>query len=339
MQIEKKIKKRIEPKEIRDLLYNHYSKVMSEFYEMQSSFLSIRYKVHQSIETSLVLISLIRNIHLSIIRKREKNLDHDISLDNFILNLEGLDFDENGQKIISIVKTTGIPKETVRRKLKKLIQNGFIKKNKNREFFWNLSEKRQHNFINIMNSDISALAKLTFGFLKHLDINLNQKVIENEIKSQFSFYFYHFYHSQLLWLRMWQTKIKDIDLIFIALQVIIPTLQYADKNENLKELGLENIYTLIGKTNDNYKSSATAVSAASISEITGIPRVTCIRKLEKLVKLGLLVREIKTKRYFVNQITASRTKNIITKDNIHFTVEIFSEYLSIIINALTRKNE
>ena len=59
MQIEKKIKKRIEPKEIRDLLYNHYSKVMSEFYEMQSSFLSIRYKVHQSIETSLVLIRFV----------------------------------------------------------------------------------------------------------------------------------------------------------------------------------------------------------------------------------------------------------------------------------------
>ena len=96
---------------------------------------------------------------------------------------------------------------------------------------------------------------------------------------------------------------------------------------------------LLEKTNDQYKFSDTAVSAASISEVTGIPRATCIRKLEVLVKLGMLVREIKTKRYFVNQITSKRTNTILTKENVNFTIQNFSEYLSIILNSINRSKK
>ena len=124
--------------------------------------------------------------------------------------------------------------------------------------------------------------------------------------------------------------------MLISLQALIPTLQYLDKNQATRDMNLENVYTIVGKTNEQYNASNTAIGAASVSEITGIPRATCIRKLEKLVKLGMLVRETKTRRYFVNQITASRTKHIITKDNINFTIETFSEYLSIIINAILK---
>tara|TARA_B100000686_G_scaffold151399_1_gene158661 strand:+ start:60 stop:476 length:417 start_codon:yes stop_codon:yes gene_type:complete len=136
---------------------------------------------------------------------------------------------------------------------------------------------------------------------------------------------------------MWQNKIKDIDLILITLQALIPTLQYLDKHISSKDLNVENLYSIVGQANEDYKFSNTSISAASVSEVTGIPRATCIRKLEKLVKLGFLIKETKTKRYFVNQVTAARTKNIITQENVRYTIDIFSEYLSIIINALTRK--
>ena len=96
---------------------------------------------------------------------------------------------------------------------------------------------------------------------------------------------------------MWKDKIKDIDLVLITLQAVIPTLQYLDKNQNIKDIGLDKIHTVLGKTNELYKTSDRSIRAASISEVTGISRVTCIRKLESLVKLGMLVRESKTKRY------------------------------------------
>ena len=135
-----------------------------------------------------------------------------------------------------------------------------------------------------------------------------------------------------------ENKIKDIDLILITLQAVIPTLQYADKNQNIKDLSLDNLYRIIGKANNQYKFSDTAVSAASISEVTGIPRATCIRKLETLVKLGMLVRETKTKRYFINQLTSKRTNIILTKENVYFTIENFSEYLAIILNSIKRNH-
>ena len=71
-----------------------------------------------------------------------------------------------------------------------------------------------------------------------------------------------------------------------------------------------------------------------MSEVTGIPRATAIRKLDKLVSLGFLVRELKSKRYSINQATDSRTKNIMSKDNVNFTIKTFSDYIAIILNSL-----
>ena len=82
----------------------------------------------------------------------------------------------------------------------------------------------------------------------------------------------------------------------------------------------------------------TSISATAVSDVTGIPRATCIRKLETLVNLGLLVREVKTKRYFVNQQASSRTKKIFTKENVSFSIKNFSNYLAIIINAIRRES-
>jgi len=325
----------IQPNQVAEILHTHFLSLMSEFYEMQSSFLSGMYKRYESIETANITLCFLKNMHLTILRQREKNLDCDISLENFWINLNNVT--KPTQKIISIANSTGIPKETARRKVKKLINREFLKIDKNtKEYYWDLLPKHKDAYYKTINEEIAMLSKFVHGFSTHLKLNFDQHVIQNEIKSQFSFYWYHFLSCQLTWLKMWQNKIKDIDLILITLQTIIPTLQYADKNQNIKDIGLENMYTVVGKTSNQYKFSGTAVSATSISEITGIPRATCIRKLEKLVNFGLLVREKKTKRYFINQLTASSTKNILTKENIRFTISVFSEYLSIVINAISR---
>ena len=47
----------------------------------------------------------------------------------------------------------------------------------------------------------------------------------------------------------------------------------------------------------------------------------------------------KTKRYFVNQNIDDRTKNIVTKENVNTTIEIFSEFITIIINSLVQNNK
>ena len=101
---------------------------------------------------------------------------------------------------------------------------------------------------------------------------------------------------------------------------------------NLKK---ENLHSLIGKANNkSYKTDKNAISASSISLLSGIPRATCLRKLDKLVSLGLLVKEVKTKGYFVNQIVPERTKNITKKENIFYTIKIFSNFLTLIARSI-----
>ena len=112
-------------------------------------------------------------------------------------------------------------------------------------------------------------------------------------------------------------------------------MQYADKFS--KNLEIENIFKVIGHA-DKKCLDQIAISAASISEITEIPRATCIRKLNKLVLLGFLIRDTNTKRYYVNQNISDRTSNVLTKKNVDMSIGIYSEFLSIIINSLLFNN-
>ena len=329
---------------IQKTLFKNHNKLLSGFYEMQSEFLRARYKINKSIEISNILTLLGKNLHLEIVRQREKDLDFDISLSNFLkINdfMRSNSYDlRAGYKIVSIVDQTGIPKETVRRKLKKLIENKVIAYDKkNKLYYYNLLQRNEEMFKSFIEKDINALSRFVLSVTKHLNLNLKLKFIEGEIKSQFSFYYYHYYNCQVAWMKMWQKEIKDVDLIFITIQALIPAMQHADPADiNKNYVGNENLYSLIGKTNKDYnKNHKSTINASSISEVSGIPRATCIRKLQKLVKLGMLVKELKSKRYYVNQLTGERTKNIMKKHSVIHSVDIFCELLSVIISALTRK--
>jgi len=321
----------ITPIEISSLLKKHYYSLMASFYETQNSFLKEIYKRYGSIETANIMGCFKRNTHLTILRKRENNLNFDLSLNNFWNNSQMIS--KPAIKISTIVEITNIPKETVRRKIKKLTGNGFLINDKNSKgYTWNLALKQKDSHFENVIREIKILSKFTYVFAKRFRLNLNLELIEKEIKGQFSFYMYHLYNCQLKWLKLWKTQLKDSELILVIIQCIIPTLQLANKNSD--ELDVENIFKIIGKIDSEGNCIDVSVSATSISEVTGIPRPTCIRKLEKLIKLGFLLREAKTKRFYVNQNISDRTKNIITKESVAYSVEIFSEYLAIILNNL-----
>ena len=320
----------VRPQDISELIRTHYTNLMQAFYESQSSFLCSSYKRYKSIETANIILSFNRNIHLEIIRQREKDLNFNVSLENLFKNFNLIS--KPFEKITSVVKTTGIPKETVRRKIKNLTDVGFLSRDKkNKGFFWNLSSEEKDSFLEITNYQTKNLSLFISKIINNLNIKLDSSEIEKEIHSQFSFYWYHYLSCQLEWLKWWQLKLKDNDLLLIAHQAIIPTLQFIGKN--MGEINSDNVFKVIGQVDKN-KCATCSISATSVAEITGIPRATCIRKLEKLVFLGFLVREAKTKRYLVNQSTDARTKNILSKDNVTFTIKNFSEYISIILNSL-----
>ena len=247
---------------------------------------------------------------------------------------KNIDSFNHGFKIVDIVKKTGIPKETVRRKLKKLIEKKTIAYDKkNKMYSYNISQKNEEMFNSFIEKDINALSRFIVCMTSAMQIRIGVKEIENEIKSEFSFYYFHYYQSQLAWMKMWQDKIKDIDLIFISLQALIPTLK-SKKNFNTT---FDNIHNSIGKMEIKKYDLNNTIGATSISDISGIPRATCLRKLDKLVKLGMLERDKDSKRFYVNQNTSERTEHILRKENILETINIFSDFLSIILSSLIKK--
>ena len=181
MVAQKKLNFRIE--NITKILVNNYADVVKEFYEMQSSYLTSRYTIHKNLETATVIQCFIRSAHLEIVRQRETNLDHSISLSDFVTNLKTIDIPSH--KIVYIVNSTGIPKETVRRKVKNLIEKKIIFKNKNNEYLWNMTTvEREKEFINTMNIDINMISKFIYSFMKYLNLDLSKKQIAQEITSQ-----------------------------------------------------------------------------------------------------------------------------------------------------------
>ena len=93
---------------------------MPSFYETQSSFLTGIYKRYGDIQTANIILCFVKNTHLEIIKQREKNLNFDVSLEKFRQNQS--EIIKPSEKITAIVQGTGIPKETVRRKIKNLLQ-------------------------------------------------------------------------------------------------------------------------------------------------------------------------------------------------------------------------
>ena len=81
----------ISPEEVSQHIKTHYASLMQAFYESQSSFLCGVYRRYRSIETANIILCFSRNVHLSIIRQREKDLNFNVSRENFWKNFSGID--------------------------------------------------------------------------------------------------------------------------------------------------------------------------------------------------------------------------------------------------------
>ena len=72
---------------------------------------------------------------------------------------------------------------------------------------------------------------------------------------------------------------------------------------------------------------STSISATSVSEVTGIPRATCVRKLEVLAKMKFVTQDKISKRYYITPNVASDdliprkiTEKVVTSFSIFFFI-------------------
>ena len=130
-------------------------------------------------------------------------------------------------------------------------------------------------------------------------------------------------------------QFKDLEMLLIGLQTLIQSIRYFKNSGRLQNLDS----FLLGKTTKSTASldnKNTGISATSISEVTGIPRANCIRKLEKYVKMKIIEKNSVTKRYNIipNQIKTTLSSGNTILDGINYTINIFSEFSSIVLKSL-----
>ncbi len=320
--------KQIENKLVQKNLTENFLKLMPTFYEMESSFLSGVYKRYGDLEGGNIVIFFARDCHLEILRKREKDLNFNLSLENFWNNHK--DIQQHKKKIILVSKHTGLPKETTRRKIIALIKNKHLKKGDKNKLYWEPDYPQKETYIKIIDEEINSLSKFIFEQMKLLSFVMPISKIEREIKNNYSFYWYHFLSVQLEYIKFWQSKLKDLEMLLIGVQVLILTLNYIKKN-------FSNFHSIFDnqKNLKNMSKFDADISATSVSDITGIPRATCIRKLDKFVKMKVLQKNQKSKRYSL--ILDQTTFNpMLTPEWMKHKIEILSNFSSIIIKGLIK---
>ena len=234
--------------------------------------------------------------------------------------------------MIFISKETGLPKETTRRKLINLIKKKHIKKIEKNKIFWEPVSEFKETYIKIIEEQISSLSKFIYEQGKFLNLNLSYVKIQKEIKTNYSFFWYHYLNFQLEYIKFWQQRLKDLELLLIGLQAQIQTLNFLNRKTSVDFNSL-----FLNKLPKGINIKDANISATSISEITGIPRATCIRKLERFVKMKFLEKDKSTKRYYLLLGQLNSNPLIPATEGMKKTLHIFSAFSSIVLKGISAK--
>jgi len=327
--------KKFEKKNIEKVLLDNFIDLMPSFYEMESLFLSGIYERYGDLEGGNIVIFFARDLHLEILRKREADLNFNLSLDEFWNNHK--DILQKKKKIITIAKSTGIPRETTRRKILSLIKTKHIKKTEKNTVFWEPDAKSKDSYIKIIEEQINSLSRFIFQQSRFFSLNIPISKIEKEIKNNYSFYWYHYLNAQLQYIKLWQVRFKDLEMLLIGLQTLIQSIRCSKNFSRLQNLD-SFLTNRAAKDTNSFDAKNAGISATSISEVTGIPRANCIRKLEKYIKMKIIEKDPVTKRYNLipAQLKFAPSSSNPILDGVKHTINIFSEFSSILLKSLNK---
>ena len=140
------------------------------------------------------------------------------------------------------------------------------------------------------------------------------------IKENFSYCLYQFNKFWFAYMLRWRVELKDLETLGIGMVVVINAVKNKDftPKKNMRLFHKE----LMGSDNRG-------VNAMSISEITGIPRPTVVRKLKYLIdKKYLHINEKKLISFNAKDSAFITTKGMVSKNMIslsHFIYKVFNQ--------------
>jgi DNA-binding Lrp family transcriptional regulator len=223
--------------------------------------------------------------------------------------------------ITELSKNLNIPKESARRKIVELEKSLVIKREKKKLIL----DRSSFLFVKPINS-VKRISRFISSFShilkqeKILPTNLTTEQLEKVIKNNFSYVWKIYYEFQIPMLLAYKKVFKNIESFHIFGTCVVNQhlrSQKLVKGKLQRSEFIKNIYS---------DKNIQGVNAMSISEITGIPRATVVRKLKVLVKNNIL--SIDDKKHY--KLTGNSVKELVPIQNIvinqlaNFSTKIFN---------------
>jgi len=250
---------------------NNFDLLSPYFFKLMSEWTIGGYNLFKDLDKYTILIYLV-NKQFEFFRRNNLNITYDNFYKDKSLEVEKIN-------LIKISVDLDIPKESIRRKIIELEKKGIIKKI-GKKVIIDRSAYISTQPINTL-KNLSNLLSIFSKILKKEKIiknDLSKIEINNLIKQNFSFCWYQFYKFLFPYCLRWKKHFGDLEYFSIIATIILNSRSQIDKK-------LQGIDSYLDKWRDTMIShKIRGINAMSISEITGIPRATVIRKLIFLVK-------------------------------------------------------
>ena len=307
------ISAQINKDKIHKVIQENFASLAPSFFTLTSNWFIRAYDHYKDIDKFVIIIYL---IHQDLIYFRQNGLK--IDYETFYKDKP---IEINKINISDISKDLGVPKESIRRKVLELEKQRIIKKIGKKIFV-----VRDTLYSAKATETLTEVATILHEFNKILK---NEKIVTEvysideiilSIKKNFSYCLYQFNKFWFAYLLRWRMELKDLESLAIGMVVVINAVKNKDFNpkKNIKSYRKQ----LMGSDNRG-------VNAMSISEITGIPRPTVVRKLKYLIgKKYLHINEKKLITFNAKDSAFITTKGMVSKNMIslsHFIYKVFNQ--------------
>jgi len=285
------ISNQIDEDKIFKIIDKNFSKIAPYWFELISSWFIRSYNVFQDIDKFIILIYFI-NKDLIFYRKNGLVIDYDTFYKDKSIEIPKIN-------ISDISSDLHIPKESVRRKVQELEKAGVIKKTGKKIFvdrsaFITTKAKQTLNELSILINKFNKILveeKITNNIFDTSEITAS-------LKNNFSFCWYQFYKLLFIYTNRMRIALFDLESLAIGLVVLLNTI--GNKSFKVKDLNMKHWRKFAQGADE------VGVNAMSLSDITGIPRPTVVRKIKKLVEADFL--HINEKKLITLNITGQRLK-------------------------------
>ena len=282
-QLKPKISNQLNIEVINDACDKNYQAVMLKYYQLQFGWFHNAYNSFQDIDKYIILAHLV-NKTLSTYNKHFYNLTFDQFYSNKSVEIEKISISE-------VVRELNIRKETARRKLNEMTRDGIIVRNKKKitiqqnAFTFQKPIVSIKNFSNFLSTATEQLA------LEKSKNSFSAQYFEEKIKANYTHYWNDFLNFQIGLVLKFKQLFKNYENAMVFC-VCILNQAYNMKNSKQKITGESS-----DKITDNYVNTITqftlenskGLNPTTISELTGMPRASVIRKLNDLLKEQFII--------------------------------------------------